>query len=722
MPRHRKLGLGLVALQLFLAGVLYLIGDSGGGFAKRRHENGYKHAPAIPFETARVPAANQALHDKAVALALNTTPPASVMEPGTNNIGWISHERPKMRINAHGGKDIFPVEFSKLGWTKLELKGNPSSSQRSQQRTNEKEHDLPFVRVSSDWTTGISLFPSSSSSSSSSTSTPTPRSTLTHLMLEYGLDLIKYITAVMAVLLIVPDRLLIRPVRALREGARAPHTTALVATAYCACWFWQYFSAASLQAGQVSTTTLQVSADNTFNVKAYANGVSTAFPIRLIIALVSPSFHLMDQFKLWQYDIGPGCLVLNHQQAEYKNFQKGRFLAAVDAWSKKNGCDGLHHSKTIPPTYFLTSNAVNSNGNSDCAELFKGGGKGAGKEDAVWFLKDPAKDGFGMGVSVHSMPDLMKMHGISSNEAALDHKGLRHTCNKLSTKLTRENTKLLVQRGVDPLLLDGSRKFDIRLYVAISDRAPYALYHHWAYLRFSDSATDKTKLKPDQNGQLDRSQHIANIFIQKKKHSLAQHWYPQDQFGTLLDAPEAKPILDALNIPNGQEAAARAERNILGALEQSFKAMRPNAGVKRGGFLLLGVDVLLDEHLHAYVLESNVDPEFGVDAIRRPLMEQAASSLFQLVAETHAKSVHLFGGEDGPGDHPRGKCFATKYSPVKADTAAGKALIKTSAPGWTLLYTEAVEPAYSIVGRNDVNISPKRVPNTRGDGYCFQQA
>ena len=57
-----------------------------------------------------------------------------------------------------------------------------------------------------------------------------------------------------------------------------------------------------------------------------------------------------------------------------------------------------------------------------------------------------AKDGFGMGVSVHSMPDLMKMHGISSNEAALDHKGLRHTCNKLSTKLTRENTKLLVHR------------------------------------------------------------------------------------------------------------------------------------------------------------------------------------------------------------------------------------------------------------------------------------
>ena len=46
-------------------------------------------------------------------------------------------------------------------------------------------------------------------------------------------------------------------------------------------------------------------------------------------------------------------------------------------------------------------------------------------------------------------------------------------------------------------------------------------------------------------------------------------------------------------------------------------------------------------------------------------MEQASSSLFQLIAETQAKSIHLFGGKDGPGDHFRGKCFATKYSPVK---------------------------------------------------------
>lgn len=41
---------------------------------------------------------------------------------------------------------------------------------------------------------------------------------------------------------------------------------------------------------------------------------------------------------------------------------------------------------------------------------------GNGKEDAVWFQKDPAKDGFGMGVSVHTMDELREMYDINGRQ------------------------------------------------------------------------------------------------------------------------------------------------------------------------------------------------------------------------------------------------------------------------------------------------------------------
>jgi hypothetical protein len=193
-----------------------------------------------------------------------------------------------------------------------------------------------------------------------------------------------------------------------------------------------------------------------------------------------------------------------------------------------------------------------------------------------------------------------------------------------------------------------------------------------------DIATDKSK------SSLDRSQHIANVHVSNRKHAMDEHWYLQHRLAELLDGEEAKGILAALGLKSGKEAAEFAEKNVIGAVAQAWRAMRKNAGTHRGGYILFGVDVLLDEQLQAYVLESNVDPEFSADAVRNPVSKATASSLFQLLAETHAKTVHLFGetANSHAGRDPRGKCFSTEYSPVSANSAAGQEMIKTNVKVW----------------------------------------
>jgi hypothetical protein len=101
-----------------------------------------------------------------------------------------------------------------------------------------------------------------------------------------------------------------------------------------------------------------------------------------------------------------------------------------------------------------------------------------------YFQKDPANDGYGRGVHVHTIESLKIEWKV--NDATIAEKSkLEARCKAISKQMVRDKQDLLVQRGVDPLLLSGSRKFDFRLYVAVTDRAPYAAYLHWAYLRFS---------------------------------------------------------------------------------------------------------------------------------------------------------------------------------------------------------------------------------------------
>ena len=260
---------------------------------------------------------------------------------------------------------------------------------------------------------------------------------------------------------------------------------------------------------------------------------------------------------------------MNHLKQEWRNFNKMAFLGRVRDWADEVGCDA---SVVIPPTYFMHSRGGDWADARDCVRLF--GAENRADNRTVWFQKDPKKDGFGMGVSVHTIDTLAEhwkipAHGPGSVPTVPGGSEVGSRCSTLAMEMRAEGKTMLIQKGVDPLLLSGSRKFDIRLYVLISDRAPYTAYLHWAYMRFSDKVSAKGG-----GATLDRSQHIANVFVANPTHTLEQHWMPQRRLAELLAAPEAKPVLDALGISDPAKAAELAHRNTLGAVTAAFSAMR----------------------------------------------------------------------------------------------------------------------------------------------------
>ena len=120
-----------------------------------------------------------------------------------------------------------------------------------------------------------------------------------------------------------------------------------------------------------------------------------------------------------------------------------------------------------------------------------------------------------------------------------------------------------------------------------------------------------------------------------------------------------------------------------------------------------------------------MDPELAVDVVRDPIARELASAMFRLLAEVGARTVHLFDGRRG-GAAGRGKCFGTVFAPVTASSLAGQRMLETDTPGWTLLYTDAVEPPYSLVSELGTNNTSR---GSRGStvelgptaGVCFRQ-
>ena len=117
------------------------------------------------------------------------------------------------------------------------------------------------------------------------------------------------------------------------------------------------------------------------------------------------------------------------------------------------------------------------------------------------------------------------------------------------------------------------------------------------------------------------------------------------------------------------------------------------------------------------MLETNSDPEFGNDVVRGSISRAVGKGMFKLVAEQRLKTAPLFVGVALRGHaDPRGQCFGSTFAPVPQDSLAGRSILGTEVPGFTLLISHAVEPPYSYI-----DTLPKSTPATKAGGRqkCF---
>ena len=414
-----------------------------------------------------------------------------------------------------------------------------------------------------------------------------------------------------------------------------------------------------------------------------------------------------------------GCTLFNHQEGEYHLFRKDAVAWQLRGWYQRAaGCD----APMLPPTFFLRDS------HSDCTRLFTRtlrrpqNETGGADPEPWWFEKDASAGSHGKGVKAFNGEELRARWRVGASAAAV-----AAACGPggwlVRSGGPSHRARLHVQAGVPPLLLSGGRKFDIRVYILLADRKPLSAWLHAGYLRFADNRFDAAAGAATATAAAgaDRTSLIANVDISTsaKRHKIENHYFNGlgGALKGLLDDAEAAPMLRRLGL-TAEAAVTLVRRRVREACASAARAMAPRFGGDRGRWLLLGVDVLLDADLNAYVLELNLNPELTLDAVRTLPNRRLAHNLFSLLAEAHRKSRPLFApsaaaspsstkpaapaGSGAAAAAPRADTAVgctvepegRRFVAAPANSSRGRELLRTAVPGWQLLYSEAVEPAY----------------------------
>lgn len=189
-------------------------------------------------------------------------------------------------------------------------------------------------------------------------------------------------------------------------------------------------------------------------------------------------------------------------------------------------------------------------------------------------------------------------------------RGIRLCRNLRSTSMTQE--KVVCQEYVkNPLLIDGF-KFDMRVYVLITDMDPLRVYiYNEGLARF---ATTKYH-QPSISNRGNIFMHLTNYSLNKN----SQTFCPDSESGSKRTFSVLNRILQEGGF-NVQELWNQIDDVILKTIFSAYTTLRHvyratfhNHRFRSGGFEVLGFDIIIDRKMKPLILEINQSPSFHTD-------------------------------------------------------------------------------------------------------------
>eukprot|EP01006_Ploeotia_vitrea_P051561 TRINITY_DN67579_c0_g1_i1.p1 TRINITY_DN67579_c0_g1~~TRINITY_DN67579_c0_g1_i1.p1 ORF type:complete len:632 (-),score=352.22 TRINITY_DN67579_c0_g1_i1:277-2172(-) len=395
-----------------------------------------------------------------------------------------------------------------------------------------------------------------------------------------------------------------------------------------------------------------------------------------------------------------GKHVINHIPGEFAVLNKEPFLKIIRNNSIAEGCD---YTEMHPEAYLVHEV-------EDCVELFRVGDNPRSRyvrrletqehRDNMWWFWKPPFNSFGRGIKISPLKNLREKFGFSQWTADTPNveQLVRNRCQELAHNLTDSKSKLLVQRAVhNPFLIKGT-KFDFRAYILIANAKPWVVYQKFGHVRrcLRKYAVDSKVKKA----------HVCNDYsdeLEAKGFPLNDH---------IWGYPKFKEYLISLGL-TGEEVDRAFRHNLKRVFLGVFKKFMANVPRKNGYWLMLGLDVAIDEYLNVKVLEANTNPSmhygtrvWGQEIVRRNWNQM--NEVLHLVNHYH----HVFSKSKQPFDADRDLIESTKH-------------------GWELIYSDATSPPWQYVpekcfkqepNERVANLPPVKHNEWPGDWHDFVNA